>query len=336
MPEETLRVLMTQRVPEVAIERLRQVAGEDGTLDVNPDPDRIWTKQELIDRLHGGEYNALYCLLTNPIDAEVLDAAPALKVVANMAVGYNNIQVDEATTRGIAVTNTPGVLTDTTADFAWTLLMAAARRVVEADKFLRAGRFYGWGPLMMVGQDVYGKTLGVIGFGRIGKAVAKRATGFDMQVLYFDRHPADADTEKALKARLVTMEELLSESDYVTIHTDYNPETHHLIGKPELESMKPTAYLINTARGAIVDEAALVEALKNGTIAGAGLDVFEREPEVHAGLLELDNAVLAPHIASASLDTRNAMALMAAENIIAALKGEMPPNCVNPEVFRRD
>jgi glyoxylate reductase len=327
---------MTQRVPEVAIERLRQVAGEDGTLDVNPDPDRIWTKQELIDRLHGGEYNALYCLLTNPIDAEVLDAAPALKVVANMAVGYNNIQVDEATTRGIAVTNTPGVLTDTTADFAWTLLMAAARRVVEADKFLRAGRFYGWGPLMMVGQDVYGKTLGVIGFGRIGKAVAKRATGFDMQVLYFDRHPADADTEKALKARLVTMEELLSESDYVTIHTDYNPETHHLIGKPELESMKPTAYLINTARGAIVDEAALVEALKNGTIAGAGLDVFEREPEVHAGLLELDNAVLAPHIASASLDTRNAMALMAAENIIAALKGEMPPNCVNPEVFRRD
>ncbi|MDQ5865883.1 MAG: D-glycerate dehydrogenase, partial [Chloroflexota bacterium] len=241
MPEETLRVLMTQRVPEVAIERLRQAAGDDGTLDINPDPDRIWTKQELIDRLRAGEYNALYCLLTNPVDAEVLDAAPRLKVVANMAVGYNNIQVEEATKRGIAVTNTPGVLTDTTADFTWTLLMASARRVVEADKFLRAGRFYGWGPLMMVGQDVYGKTLGVIGFGRIGRAVAKRATGFDMQVLYFDRHPADVETEKALNARAASMEELLRESDYVTIHTDYNPETHHLIGKPKLESMKPTA-----------------------------------------------------------------------------------------------
>jgi glyoxylate reductase len=334
MPEETMRVLVTQRVPEAAIERLREAVGKDGTLDINPDPDRIWTKQELIDRLRGGDYNALYCLLTNPIDAEVLDAAPGLRVVANMAVGYNNIEVDEASRRGIAVTNTPGVLTDTTADFAWALLMASARRVVEADKFLRAGRFYGWGPLMMVGQDVYGKTLGVIGFGRIGRAVARRATGFDMQVLYYDRQPADPDTEKTLNARLVSMEELLHESDYVTIHTDYNPETHHLIGQPELASMKRTAYLINTARGPIVDEAALAEALKNGTIAGAGLDVFENEPEVHPGLLELDNAVLVPHIASASLDTRNAMAMMAAENVIAALKGEMPPNCVNPEIYK--
>lgn len=335
MPGETMRVLMTQRVPEAAIERLRQAVGDGGTLDINPDPDRIWTKQELIDRLKAGDYNALYCLLTNPIDAEVFEAAPRLKVVANMAVGYNNIQVDEATKRGIAVTNTPGVLTDTTADFAWTMLMAAARRVVEADRFLRAGHFYGWGPLMMVGQDVHGKTLGVIGFGRIGRAVARRATGFDMRVLYYDRSPADPDTDKSLNARLVTMQELLGESDYVSIHTDYNPETHHLIGKAELESMKPTAYLINTARGPIVDEAALAHALKNGTIAGAGLDVFENEPEVHPGLLELDNVVLAPHIASASLDTRNAMALMAAENVIAALKGEMPPNCVNPEVFQK-
>ena len=335
MPEETMRVLMTQRVPEAAIERLREAVGEGGTLDINPDPDRIWSKQELIDRLREDDYNALYCLLTNPVDAQVLDAAPALKVVANMAVGYNNIEVDEATKRGIAVTNTPGVLTDTTADFAWALLMASARRVVEADRFLRAGRFYGWGPLMMVGQDVYGKTLGVVGFGRIGRAVARRATGFDMQVLYYDRHPADPDTETALNARSVSLEELLRESDYVSLHTDYNPETHHLIGKPELESMKRTAYLINTARGPIVDEAALADALKNGTIAGAGLDVFENEPEVHPGLLELENAVLVPHIASASMDTRTAMAMMAAENVIAALKGEMPPNCVNPEVFQR-
>ncbi len=333
MAEETMRVLMTQLVPEPALERLRQAIGTGGTLDINPDSDHIWTKTELIGRLKSSNYNALYCMLTNQIDAEVLDAAPELKIVANMAVGYNNIQIDEATSRGVAVSNTPGVLTDTTADFAWALLMAAARRLTEADRFLRAGKFHGWGPLMMVGQDVYGKTLGVIGFGRIGRAVARRATGFDMEVLYFDRQPADSDTEKSLNAHPVELDELLRESDYVTLHTDYNPETHHMIGKAQLESMKRTAYLINTARGPIVDEGALAEALKNGTIAGAALDVFEREPEVLADLLEQENAVLVPHIASASLDTRTAMALMAADNIIAALRGEPPPNCLNPEVY---
>lgn len=333
MAEETMRVLMTQLVPEPAIERLRTAIGAEGTLDINPDADRIWTKQELIERLRGGDYNALYCMLTNPVDAEVLDAAPRLKIVANMAVGYNNIQVEDATSRGVAISNTPGVLTDTTADFAWTLLMAAARRVVEGDRFLRAGKFHGWGPLMMVGQDVHGKTLGIVGFGRIGRAVAKRATGFDMKVLYFDRTPADTATEKALNARSMELDELLREADYVSLHTDYNPETHHLIGKPQLESMKKTAYLINTARGPIVDEAALADALKNGTIAGAALDVFEREPEVLPALMQQENAVLVPHIASASLDTRTAMALMAADNIVAALRGDTPPNCVNPEVF---
>lgn len=335
MPDQaqTMRVLMTQRVPEVAIERLREAVGNNGTLDINPDPDRIWTKEELIERLRAGDYNALYCLLTNRIDAEVLDAAPELKIVANMAVGYNNIDVAEVTRRGIPATNTPGVLTDTTADFAWSLLMSAARRVPEAERFLRAGRFHGWGPLMMVGQDVHGKTLGIIGFGRIGRAVARRATGFGMKVLYFDRSPADEQTEQELNARLVSMEELLEQSDYVSIHTDYNPETHHLIGAPQLARMKNTAYLINTARGAIVHEAALVEALKSGQIAGVGLDVFENEPEVHPGLLELENAVIVPHIASASLDTRNAMAMMAAENIIAVFNGEKPPNVVNPEIY---
>ncbi len=335
MPDQaqTMRVLMTQRVPEVAIERLREAVGPNGTLDINPDPDRIWTKEELIERLRGGNYNALYCLLTNRIDAEVLDAAPDLRIVANMAVGYNNIDVAEVTRRGIPATNTPGVLTDTTADFAWSLLMSAARRVPEAERFLRAGKFHGWGPLMMVGQDVHGKTLGIIGFGRIGRAVAKRATGFGMKVLYYDRSPAGEEVEKELNARLVPMDELLEQSDYVSIHTDYNPETHHLIGAPELARMKNTAYLINTARGAIVHEAALVEALKSGQIAGAGLDVFENEPEVHPGLLELENAVIVPHIASASLDTRNAMALMAAENIIAVFNGERPPNVVNPEIY---
>lgn len=328
-----MHILMTQTVPEVAMERLRAATGRDGTLDVNPDPDRIWTKDELLDKLRAGKYNALYCMLTNRIDGDVLDVAPDLKIVANVAVGYNNIDLDEATRRGVAVTNTPGVLTDTTADFAWTLLMASARRLVEGDRFLRAGRFHGWGPLMMVGQDVYGKTLGIIGFGRIGRALAKRATGFDMTVLYYDRNPADPDTNKMLNARSISMDELLAQSDYVSLHTDYNPETHHLIGKAELEKMKPTAYLINTARGAIVDEAALVEALKTGQIAGAGLDVFEKEPEIHPGLLELENAVLAPHIASASLDTRTAMATMAADNIIAMLTGKRPPNLLNPQIY---
>ena len=324
---------MTQTVPETAIERLRAATCSEATLDINPEPDRIWSNSELVEKLRTGKYNALYCMLTNRIDGEVLNAAPDLKIVANMAVGYNNIDVDEATRRRVAVTNTPGVLTDTTADFAWTLLMASARRLVEGDRFLRAGRFHGWGPLMMVGQDVYGKTLGIIGFGRIGRALAKRATGFDMKVLYYDRNPADPGTDKMLNARPVSMDEVLAQSDYVSLHTDYNPETHHLIGKPEFEKMKPTAYLINTARGAIVDEAALVEALKTGQIAGAGLDVFEKEPEVHTGLLELENAILAPHIASASLDTRTAMATMAADNSIALFEGRRPPNLVNPEIY---
>jgi glyoxylate reductase len=269
-----MRILMTQLVPTPAVDKLRDAVGADGTLDINPDSDRIWTRRELIDKLRAGNYDALYCMLTNPIDTEVMDAGPNLKIIANMAVGYNNIDVVEATKRRIPVTNTPGVLTDTTADFAWTLLMAAARRVVEGDRFTRAGRFHGWGPLMMVGQDVYGKTLGIVGFGRIGRAVAKRASGFDMKVLYYDLHPADPETEKSLNARSVSMDELLQQSDYVSLHTDYNPETHHLIGAPELAKMKPTAYLINTSRGAIVDEASLAAALKNGTIAGAGLDVF--------------------------------------------------------------
>jgi glyoxylate reductase len=324
---------MTQLVPSGVIDGLRQACGSSGMLETNPDPDKIWTKHELIDKLKEGEYNALYCMLTNRVDAEVMEAAPGLRVIANVAVGYNNIDVEEATRRGIIVSNTPGVLTDTTADFAWALLMAVARRVVEGDRFVRQGRFHGWGPLMMVGQDVHGKTLGIIGFGRIGKALARRASGFDMQVLYHDIYRADPDTEKALNATSVTMEELLARSDYVSLHTDYNPQSHHLIGGPELARMKPTAYLINTSRGAIVDEAALVDALKSGTIAGAALDVFEREPDIHPGLLELENAVLTPHIASASLDTRAAMAQMAADNVLAVLNGDRAPNAVNPEVY---
>lgn len=328
-----MHILVTQRPSQVALDLLNSALGPTDSLDVNPDPDRIWTKAELIDRLKSAPYDGLYCMLTNPIDAEVLSAAPNLKVIANMAVGYNNIDVAEATRRHIPVTNTPGVLTDTTADFGWALIMSSARRVPEADRFLRAGKFHGWGPLMMVGHDIYGKTLGIVGFGRIGRAVAKRATGFDMKVLYHDKYPADADTERALNARSVSMDELLSSSDFISLHTDYNPETHHLISNPQFAMMKPTAYLINTSRGPVVDEAALVDALTSGKIAGAGLDVYENEPQVHPGLLALENVVLAPHIASASLDTRNSMSLTAAENLLAGLRGQHPPNCVNPEVY---
>jgi glyoxylate reductase len=323
---------MTQRAPQPAIERLQEALG-NAALVINPDPDRIWTKEELVRELRKGDYGALYCMLTNRIDSEVLDAAPRLKVVANMAVGFNNIDVTECTRRGIPATNTPGVLTDTTADFAWALLMSAARRVSEGERFLRAGKFHGWGPLMMVGHDVHGKTLGIIGFGRIGRAVARRASGFDMRVLYYDQYPADPKTEHELNAKSVSLDELLQSSDFVSLHTDYNPSTHHMIDKEQLAMMKPSAYLINTARGAIVNEEALVEALRSGEIAGAGLDVFEREPEIDPGLLKLENAVIVPHIASASLDTRNAMGLMASENVLAALRGERPPNVVNPEVY---
>jgi glyoxylate reductase len=321
------RVLVTQLIPQAGMDLLHTFAD----VDVNPDPDRIWTKEEVIAALPG--HDALLCLLTNPIDAAVMDAAPGLKIIANMAVGYNNIDLGAATTRHIPITNTPGVLTDTTADFAWALLMAAARRVAEADRFTRAGKFHGWGPLMLIGGDIAGKTLGVVGFGRIGRAVAERARGFHMRVLYYDTQPADPDVEHQLNASRASLGDLLAQSDFVTIHVNYTPETHHLIGAAQLARMKDTAYLINTARGAVVDEGDLVDALRNHAIAGAGLDVYENEPAIHPGLLEQENVVLAPHIASASITTRNAMATMAAENIRAVFAGHRPPNLVNPEVW---
>jgi glyoxylate reductase len=321
------RVLVTQLIPQAGMDLLHSFAD----VDVNPDPDRIWTNEEVIAALPG--HDALLCLLTNPIDAAVMDAAPGLKVIANMAVGFNNIDLGAATTRHIAVTNTPGVLTETTADFAWALLMAAARRVAEADRFTRAGKFHGWGPLMLVGGDIADKTLGIVGFGRIGRAVAERARGFHMRVLYYDTQPADSDTEHRLNASRASLGDLLAQSDFVTLHVNYTPETHHLIGAAQLARMKDTAYLVNTSRGAVVDEADLVDALRNHTIAGAGLDVYEDEPTINPGLLDLENVVLAPHIASASIATRNAMATIAAENIRAVFAGHRPPNLVNPEVW---
>jgi glyoxylate reductase len=276
-------------------------------------------RADLISRLR--DKDGLICQITDTIDDEVLGAAPRLKVVANVAVGYNNIDVAAARHRGIVVTNTPEVLTDTTADFAWALLMATARRVVEADRYVRAGKWHKWEFMRLLGGDVHGKTLGIIGFGRIGRAVARRALGFDMRVLYNDAVRADAAAERELRATFCDRTTLLRESDFVSLHCLLTPETHHLVDAAALRTMKRTAYLINAARGPIVDEAALAQALTEGWIAGAGLDVFEEEPKVNPGLLALDNVVLAPHIASASEATRLKMATLAVENCLAVLAG---------------
>ena len=295
--------------------------------------DKPLGRTELIARLKGRQ--GLICLITDAIDAPLLAACPDLKVVANVAVGFNNIDVAEATKRGVVITNTPDVLTETTADFAWTLLMATARRVVEADYYVRQGKFTHWEFMLLLGGDIHGKTLGIIGFGRIGRAMARRARGFDMRVLYQDAVAADPATERELRATRTDTATLLRESDFVTLHTPLLPETQHLINTQSLKTMKKTAYLVNASRGPVVDEAALAQALKEGWIAGAGIDVFEREPEVHPALMGLPNAVLAPHIASASSDTRLKMANLAVDNCLAVLEGKTPPTPVNPEVLAR-
>src|SRR6185503_9664064 len=264
----------------------------------------------------------LVCHITSTIDDEVLAAAPTVKVVANVAVGYNNIDVAAARRRGVVVTNTPDVLTETTADFAWALLMSAARRVVEADQYARSDQWKTWKWGLLWGADIHGKTLGVVGFGRIGRAVARRGLGFGMKVLYYDTVRADAAAERELNARPVDMDTLLRESDFVTLHTLLSADTRHLINERTLRLMKKTAILVNAARGPVVDEAALVRALSEKWIAGAGLDVFEEEPAVHPGLLPLDNVTLAPHIASASNETRIAMATLAVRNCLAVLEGK--------------
>lgn len=267
------------------------------------------------------------------VNAEVLRQAPSLKVVANCGVGYDNIDVAACTARRIVVTNTPDVLTDTTADLAFALLMAVARRVVEGDRFVREGRWQRWEWGRLWGADIHHQTLGLYGFGRIGRAVARRGRGFDMHVIYHDVQRATAEIERELGAQFVGRETLLRESDFLSLHVPLTPETHHLIGARELTLMKPSAFLINTARGKVVDEEALVEALKSRAIAGAGLDVFEDEPDLHPELAKLDNVILLPHIGSATAETRLKMALLAVENLLAALEGRRPPNIVNPEVY---
>ncbi len=288
-------------------------------------------RSELLEAVEG--VSAVLSTVTEKMDAEVMDAAGEdLKVIANMAVGYDNVDVDAATERNIVVANTPGVLDETTADTAFMLLLAAARRLGEGERMLRAGKWDAWGPKQLIGPDVFGKKLGIVGFGRIGQAVAKRARGFGMGIFYNARS-RKKDAEKELDARRLDLDELLRECDFVSVHTPLSDETHHLVGERELSLMKPEAVLVNTSRGPVVDEAALADALESKRIFAAGLDVYEEEPSVHPRLLELENVVLAPHIGSASIETRGKMAELAAKNIAAVLRGETPPNPVNPEAL---
>jgi glyoxylate reductase len=293
-------------------------------------PERI-SREELLRRVKDKE--ALVCLLTEKVDDELLRAAPKLRIAANIAVGFDNVDLAACTKRGVVASNTPGVLDETTADFTWTLLMAVARRLGEAEQLARSGNWKGWDLDQLVGTDVWGKKLGLVGFGRIGRAVARRATGFQMKVIYSDAIRAPLDMEKELKAEHRDFNTLLAESDFVSLHVPLLPETRGLMDAARLFRMKPTAFLINTSRGPVVDEAALVHALESGKIAGAALDVFENEPFIHPGL-KRPNVVLAPHLASGSLETRTKMACIAAQNVVALFKGQRPPNMLNPDVLK--
>ncbi len=315
-----MKVLITREIPEAG---LRLLEGFDVTVLSELPPER----DELLEAARG--VDGVLCTLTENIDAEFMDAAgEGLKVVANMAVGYDNVDLEAAKERGVVVTNTPEVLNETTADTTFMLLLAAARRLGEGERLVRAGEWEAWGPKMLLGPDVWGKKLGIVGFGRIGQAVARRAKGFGMEILYTGRSRKE-EAEEELGAHYLELDELLRESDFVSIHTPLTAETQHLIGASELEKMKPEAVLVNTSRGPLVDEAALADALESGRVFAAGLDVYEEEPEVHPKLLELENVVLAPHIGSASIETRDKMAALAAENLRAVLSDEEPPNPVN-------
>ena len=312
MPE---KILVTREIPEAGLRLLDD-------FDVTVLHERPPTRDELLEALSGA--SGVLATATEKMDGEAMDAAgDGLRVIANMAVGYDNIDVGAATERGVIVTNTPGVLDETTADVAFMLVLAAARRLGEGERLLRAGKWLWWGPKQLRGLDVWGKTLGIVGMGRIGRAVARRGKGFGMEILYHNRS-RNEEAEEELGAQYVGLEDLLRESDFVSIHTPLTDETRHLIGERELDLMAETAVLVNTSRGPVVDEAALAQALREGRIFAAGLDVYEGEPEVHPGLLELENVVLAPHIGSATVETRDRMATLAAENLAAVLRGEQP------------
>jgi len=322
------KVFVARRIPDVGLNAIQEFCDADIWADELPP-----SRETVLERVKG--VDGILSLLTDKMDAAVMDAAgPQLKVISNFAVGVDNVVIPDATKRGIPIGNTPGVLTETTADLAFTLLMAAARRVSEGQRYVLDGKWRTWGPLLLLGQDVFGATLGIIGYGRIGRAVARRASGFNMQVLYYDP-TSGRDPEPALPyARQVDLDTLLAQSDFVSLHTPLTPETRHLINAETLRKMKRTAILINTARGPVVDTVALYNALREGVLAGAALDVTDPEPlPADNPLLTLENVLVVPHIASASHATRGKMAAMAAANLIAGLKGERLPNCVNPEIY---
>ncbi|MEL6109211.1 MAG: D-glycerate dehydrogenase [Planctomycetota bacterium] len=316
------RVFLTQRLPDPTMRRLREESellfGEN---------DRPLSRKDLV---QGAQHaDGMICLLNDRIDGELLDALPNLKVVSNYAVGFNNIDVEAATSRQVAVTNTPGVLADCTADMTWALLLAAARRVVEGDSLVRSGEWEGWDPRQLLGTEVTGATLGLIGLGQIGQAVSRRARGFDMRQLYWSRHRRSEAVEEDLGVEYRELNELVAESDFVSVHVALNEQTRHLLGRTEFSSMRSTAIVVNTSRGPVIDESAMIESLQRGEIAGAGLDVFEHEPSIPTKLREMPNVVLAPHLGSATLRTRCKMGDLAVTNCLAACAGRLPPNLVN-------
>ncbi len=320
-----MKIYVTRKIPEAGLALLRPLFD----LEVNPE-DRPLSRAELLAKI--ADADGVLCLLTDKIDAEVFDTAKKARGFANYAVGYDNMDVAEATKRKIPLSNTPDVLTTATAEMAWALLFSAARRVVESDAVMRSGEWKGWGPLQFIGQEITGATLGVIGSGRIGKAFALKSAGFGMKVLYTDEYPC-VEMEERLGAKRVSLNELLEQSDFVSVHVPLMPSTRHLIDEAALRRMKKTAVLVNTSRGPVVDEAALVRALHEGTIAAAGLDVYEAEPKAAEGLAALPNVVMTPHTASATVVSRNGMATKAANNLIAMLAGRRPPDCLNPEIY---
>jgi gluconate 2-dehydrogenase len=318
------KILVTREVFDETLEFLAR----SGDVESNQ-PDVAFSPEVLAQKL--ADRDGLMCALTDRVDAKLVERCPRLKAVANIAVGYNNIDLAACTARGVMATNTPGVLDDSTADLAWALMLGAARRLTELERRVRAGEWKGWRLKQWLGVDVHHATLGIFGMGRIGQAIARRAAGFEMKVIYHNRKRIAPDIEQRLNARYVGKEELLKQADFVVLQVPYSPETHHMIGAQELKLMKPTAILVNSTRGGVVDDAALVAALKQGMIRAAGLDVFENEPKLNAEFLGLDNVVLMPHIGSSTEATRRAMAMTAAKNLVAALTGGTPPNLLNPE-----
>ena len=316
------KVFVTYKIPDMGLNLLK----EKFEVIINP-YDRLLTKDELIKA--ASNFDALITMLADTIDKDVLESGKdRLKIVANYAVGYNNIDFEKAKELGIYVTNTPGVLTETTADLAWALMLAISRRVVESDAFTRSGKFEGWKPELFLGNDVYGKILGIIGFGNIGQAVARRAIGFNMKVYYYQRHKVAPEIEKSLNATYLSLEEVLAKSDFISLHVPLTKDTYHLLDDKKLSLIKKTAYLINTARGPVIDEKALCQKLKNNEIAGAALDVYENEPIICEDLFKLNNVILTPHIGSASYETRSKMSLMVAKDVIQSLNGEKPDHLV--------